>query len=103
MVTCKGDVCVFSTVCKGAAQVFLVGDFNNWSTTAQAMEPGDGGLWQTQLKLRPGTYRFAYFVINSRRWGRHDPDLGLTSLRPDARASTITIGTPQAPRLAHVN
>jgi 1,4-alpha-glucan branching enzyme len=91
MVTCKGDVCTFSTVCGDADQVFLIGDFNDWSTTAHAMRRADGNLWRADLRLRPGTYRFAYFVIHSRRCRRADPGTGLTALRADARGHTISV------------
>ncbi len=96
MVTRNGNVCTFSTVCRNAEQVFLVGDFNNWSTTAHAMEAADGGLWRARVRLGPGTYRFAYFVINSPRAA--DRELGLTSLRADARHRTVSV-----PHVPHVN
>ena len=93
MVTQKGNVVTFSAFCGGAEQVFVFGDFNNWSTTAHAMEPCGGGRWRAELKLPPGDHRFGYFVINGRRG--HDAGLGLTSLRADGEAASVRV--PHAP------
>lgn len=96
MVTCDGDVCTFNTVCGGAQHVFLVGEFNNWSTTAHPMHRcgGVGDGWRAQLRLLPGTYRFGYFVIHESYDGRRCgdvPALGLTGVRPDDHAATVTV------------
>lgn len=67
-VTRDGDVYTFTTSASEGEEVYLVGDFNNWSTTATPMLSCRGGLRQARLRLAPGTYRFGYFVINSDRW-----------------------------------
>ena len=50
-----------------AEQVFLSGDFNNWSTVAVPMERDAGGAWEVVLPLPLGTHQFYFFVIN-RHW-----------------------------------
>src|SRR4051794_24441689 len=101
MVTRVGNVCTFSTVYPDAEQVFLIGDFNDWSTTAHAMErcggngagaergadddisSGGGETWRASLRLPPGSYRFAYFIVHGRRALRGRPEVGFTALRTD--------------------
>ena len=55
----------FRAKCAGAEQVFLIGDFNNWSTTAIPMMRTEPEVWQVSMRLPPGQYRFSYFVINN--------------------------------------
>lgn len=61
-----GRHCRFRLIRPTARRVYLVGDFNDWSPTAVAMERLAGGVWQAHLDLPPGTYRFRYFV--DQRW-----------------------------------
>ena len=51
-----------------AANVSLVGDFNDWDATRTPMHrtPGDG-LWSAVVPLEPGRYRYA-FLIDGRLW-----------------------------------
>jgi 1,4-alpha-glucan branching enzyme len=62
MVNRHGRHCSFRLIRPNARRAYLVGDFNNWSSTAIAMQRRDHGVWQTSLELPPGTYRFRYFV-----------------------------------------
>lgn len=62
MVSCVNGKWMFRVVCPNAHRVYLVGDFNNWSRTAVAMDPVGRGVWVTALKLSPGEYRFRYFA-----------------------------------------
>ena len=57
--------CIFRLRCPRAQQVFLLGNFNNWSTTAHPMSRIDGqpDRWETCVQLSPGTYGYCYFVI----------------------------------------
>jgi len=66
MVNRTGRHCRFRLIRPSATRVYLVGDFNNWSTTAIEMTAGDDGAWQADLDLEPGTYRFRYHVDG--RW-----------------------------------
>ena len=47
--------------------VYLIGDFNNWSTTTHPMVEFAAGHWQTTLSLKPGRAAYAYFVVD-KRW-----------------------------------
>lgn len=67
MVSRRDQRCVFRAVCIGAAQVYLAGDFNDWSPTAMPMRRIAPDLWQVSLRLPPGEYRFRY-VTDDHRW-----------------------------------
>ena len=64
MVTQTGGLWTFHLVCPDAERVYVVGDFNDWSTTAVAMQRNAQGDWQASLKLPPGTYHFRYLVAD---------------------------------------
>lgn len=49
-----------------AQQVNVIGDFNNWQTTATELNPIGDDLWQVTVHLKAGKYQYAYFVIDSR-------------------------------------
>lgn len=51
-----------------ATRVNIVGDFNNWSMTADPMydREGDGG-WTIRLPLRPGRHEYK-FLIDGTKW-----------------------------------
>ena len=53
---------VFALIRPRAHRVYLVGDFNDWSTTAVAMERLPDGRWAAALDLEPGVYRFRYYA-----------------------------------------
>ncbi len=57
---------------QNAQHVNVVGDFNQWQTTADSLERIGDDLWQATLYLNPGHYKFAYFVIDS-RWQKETP------------------------------
>ncbi len=51
----------------GVESVHVVGEFNDWSTSACPMERDDEG-WSTQISLIPGrAYRFRY-LLDGERW-----------------------------------
>ncbi|MGE5280547.1 MAG: isoamylase early set domain-containing protein, partial [Deltaproteobacteria bacterium] len=45
-----------------AANVFVVGDFNNWQADDAARMDRVDGVWQHRLKLKPGTYRYRLVI-----------------------------------------
>jgi 1,4-alpha-glucan branching enzyme len=45
-----------------AQAVYLLGEFNRWSTTATPMSYVGGGVWEATLRLEAGNQRLAYFV-----------------------------------------
>jgi hypothetical protein len=52
---------------EGIASAAVAGDFNDWSTTADPMEPGDDAF-VARIKLEPGRrYRFRY-CLDGDRW-----------------------------------
>lgn len=55
----------FECLAPVARNVYLVGDFNDWSTTATPMERTLGGLWFYTLTLSPGRYEFKYLIDGS--------------------------------------
>lgn len=62
----------FVLVAPGASSVALVGDFNDWSTSATPMRAVAGnGVWVATVPLDPGRYRYA-FVVDDTTWVR-DP------------------------------
>lgn len=75
-----------------AANVSLVGDFNDWDATRTPMHRAAGdGLWSAVVSLQPGRYRYA-FLIDGRHWladpaapTASDDDFG-------APSSVVTVG-----------
>jgi 1,4-alpha-glucan branching enzyme len=45
-----------------AAQVALVGDFNNWNQTSHPMKKNKHGVWEKSLMLDIGRYEYKFFV-----------------------------------------
>ena len=54
----------------GAGAVFLAGEFNGWSDSANPMT-GSDGVWTLVLDLAPGTYQYKFVIDGS--W-KEDPD-----------------------------
>ena len=51
-----------------AESVHLVGEFNDWDTTATPMTLGKGGVFRIMLELEPGReYQFRY-LVNGEHW-----------------------------------
>jgi hypothetical protein len=75
-----------------AANVSLVGDFNDWDATRTPMHrTSRDGLWSAVVSLQPGRYRYA-FLIDGRHWladpaapAAGDDDYG-------APSSVVTVG-----------
>lgn len=45
-----------------AGKVFLAGDFNDWSSTADRMRKVRDGSFRRKLPLTPGTYQYKFVV-----------------------------------------
>jgi 1,4-alpha-glucan branching enzyme len=59
---------VFRYRSSNAKKVHLVGDFNDWSPTADPMADENGdGEWTLFYPLAPGTYAYK-FVIDGKNW-----------------------------------
>lgn len=82
----------FSLACPTAQQVFLMGPFNRWSTTATPMVKSGDGVWQLTLELdrdgRPAARQFSYFVVD-REWMTGRAAFGNTYLLPGSRATVV--------------
>jgi 1,4-alpha-glucan branching enzyme len=52
----------FSLDTDTAAEVALVGDFNNWSETSHPMKKNKNGVWEKSLMLDIGRYEYKFFV-----------------------------------------
>jgi 1,4-alpha-glucan branching enzyme len=62
------DGVIFRYFDRDAARVSLVGDFNNWSPTADPMVDQNGdGEWTLVYNLPPGVYEYK-FVVNGTDW-----------------------------------
>lgn len=56
----------FALAAPAAAQVALIGDFNDWSPEASPLRRDDH-QWSVTLKLKPGRYRYS-FVVDGSSW-----------------------------------
>lgn len=57
------DALVFVTLYPRAKSVQIAGDFNNWQPVKSPMEKvGDSGVWQTEMRLPEGRYRYRLVV-----------------------------------------
>jgi 1,4-alpha-glucan branching enzyme len=73
-------------------KVHVVGEFNNWSTSATPMKRSKNGKFTTSLELKSGQeYQFRYLLDNT-RW-ENDPEADKSAATPfgDARNSVIVI------------
>lgn len=57
-----GDRIFFEYIDADAESVSLAGTFNAWDTEADPMIETSEGVWRTEKKLKPGRYRFKYFI-----------------------------------------
>ena len=74
------DAVVFVTLYPRANSVHIAGDFNNWQPEQTPMlKVGDSGVWQTEMNLSPGRYR--YRLVVDGRW-QQDPYNELTESNP---------------------
>ena len=53
---------VFALERADANQVYLCGDFNEWSETNLPMISRGAGKWEKQLTLPPGRYKYKFIV-----------------------------------------
>jgi chromosome partitioning protein len=75
-----GDAVVFVTLYPRASEVQIAGDFNNWQPENSPMQKvGNSGIWQTEMNLMPGRYR--YRLVVDGQW-QQDPYNEVTELNP---------------------
>ncbi|MCP4259185.1 MAG: AAA family ATPase [Planctomycetes bacterium] len=74
------DAVVFVTLYPRAGNVQIAGDFNNWQPEYTPMQKvGESGIWQTEMNLMPGRYR--YRLVVDGQW-QQDPYNEITELNP---------------------
>ena len=88
----------FCVVCPAAQQIYLVGRFNGWSTTATPMVRTEECVWQLSVKFPEGSEAaprrrgegFSYFVIDKEfMTGR--AAFGNTYLLPGSWATVVRV------------
>jgi len=52
----------FSLEANEAKEVFLMGDFNNWSPGKHAMQRDEKGTWNKRVMLSPGDHEYKFLV-----------------------------------------
>jgi 1,4-alpha-glucan branching enzyme len=58
----------FTFIDPNARKVNIVGDFNNWSTTADPLYDKEGdGRWTIHLPLKHGRYEYK-FLVDNEKW-----------------------------------
>jgi chromosome partitioning protein len=81
------DAIVFVSMYPRARNVQIAGDFNNWQPQETPMQKvGDSGVWQTQLKLPAGRYR--YRLVVDGQW-QQDPYNELTEVNPFGEYNSV--------------
>jgi chromosome partitioning protein len=81
------DAIVFVSLYPRAKNVQIAGDFNNWQPQETPMQKvGDSGVWQTQLKLPVGRYR--YRIVVDGQW-QQDPYNELTEINPFGEYNSV--------------
>ena len=79
-VTQLNDAVVFVTLYPRADNVQIAGDFNSWQPEKSPMQKvGQSGVWQTELKLPAGKYR--YRLVVDGQW-QQDPYNEITETNP---------------------
>jgi chromosome partitioning protein len=81
------DAIVFVTLYPRAENVQVAGDFNNWQPESTPMKKvGGNGVWQTEMKLPTGRYR--YRLVVDGQWQK-DPYNEATELNPFGELNSV--------------
>ena len=73
-------------------KVHVVGEFNNWSTSATPMKRSRNGEFTVSMELRPGQeYQFRYLLDNNRWENDSEADKSSDTPYGDARNSVLVI------------
>lgn len=85
----KENAVVFVTLYPRAGNVQIAGDFNNWQPEYSPMQKvGESGVWQTEMNLMPGRYR--YRLVVDGQW-QQDPYNELTELNPFGGFNSVIV------------
>jgi len=81
------DAVIFVSLYPRANSVQIAGDFNDWQPARNPMQKiGDSGVWQTQMKLPRGKYR--YRLVVDGQW-QQDPYNERTELNPFGEFNSV--------------
>ncbi len=72
--TASGAGVTFTYADPNAKAVFLAGEFNNWSATANPMQKDATGAWTASVPLKPGRYQYKYVVDGNWLQDTANPD-----------------------------
>lgn len=89
---CKVTFAVPPSESDGVEKVYVVGEFNNWSTSATPMKRFKNGVFKVSLDLEKGReYQFRY-LYDGRTW-ENDADADTSTETPfgDSRNSVIIV------------
>jgi len=71
----SGGTCTTFTYADSSARsVFVAGQFNNWSPTANPLKRNDAGLWSARISLKPGKQPYKFIVDGDWRADLANPD-----------------------------
>ena len=81
------DAVVFVTLYPRAQSVQIAGDFNNWQPQdTQMQKVGESGVWQKELKIPAGRYR--YRLVVDGQW-QQDPYNDTTEMNPFGEYNSV--------------
>ena len=81
------DAIVFVTLYPRADSVQVAGDFNSWQPAQNPFQRvGDSGIWQTEIKLPQGKYR--YRLVVDGQW-QQDPYNEVTEVNPFGEFNSV--------------
>jgi alpha-amylase/alpha-mannosidase (GH57 family) len=72
-VAVKGGI-RFTFEAPDANEVYVAGEFNGWSPTADLMTKGDDGIWRIILPVGPGRYEYKFVVDGNWQEDPQNPD-----------------------------
>jgi 1,4-alpha-glucan branching enzyme len=64
----------FKLDASSASEVYVAGEFNKWSPTANPMEKGADGIWRATLDIPPGKYEYRFVVDGTWMEDPENPD-----------------------------
>ena len=89
---CKVTFGVPASEGNAVGKACLVGEFNNWSTSATPMKRSKNGGFKASLDLKPGReYQFRYLLDDTRWDNDAEADKSSTTPFADARNSVIVL------------
>ena len=87
---CKVTFKVSKEMANGASEVYLVGEFNEWNTTADPMDVMKSGAFKKTLSLESGKeYQFRYLIGKDQWENEPEADKAVPSAFSDAENSVV--------------